>query len=197
MSGRGSKREPEGSTLGEPEKKRMCQEAERGQQGKITLGEPEKKLVCQEAARGQQGNTTHAEDEKKLVCQQAARGKQGNTTQWDPLRQDVSRYCGKGIFALIGVLEKHMKDKCDEVHSAITAGDHKRLQQACSDARGMVVNAWSQFFTHVRDNRLPEEVDEQSRAAQEVIKNVILSLPKFEQDEIVQVVRALAGLLVR
>jgi hypothetical protein len=42
MSGRGSKREPEGSTLGEPEKKRMCQEAERGDFG----GKEHSKRVC-------------------------------------------------------------------------------------------------------------------------------------------------------
>ena len=170
MSGRGSKRDgSEDSTLGEPEKKRMFQEAERGQQGK--------------------------------------------TTPWDPWRQDVSRLWpngGKAIFALIDVLEKHMKDKCGEVHSAITAGDHERLQQARHKAREMVLDGCSQFFTHVRDNSglvmppLPEEVDEQYRATQEVkfrgkkvIKNVMLRLPKFEDDEIVQVVRALGRLLVR
>ena len=131
MSGRGSKRAgSEDSTLGEPEKKRMFQEA----------------------ARDQQGNTTQAEDEKKLVCQEAARGQQGKTTPWDPWRQDVSRLWpngGKAIFALIDVLEKHMKDKCGEVHSAITAGDHERLQQARRKARKIAVDACSQFFTHV------------------------------------------------
>ena len=192
MSGRGSKRDgSEDSTPDESEKKRMCQEAARGQQGKIT----------------------QAEDEKKLVCQEAARGQQGNTTPWDPLRQDVSRLWsngGKGICALIHVLEKHMKDKCGEVRSAITAGNHEHLKQVRHKAREMMVDACSQFFTHVRDNSglvmppLSEEVDEQYKASQEVqfqckivIKNMVLILPKFEDNDIVQVVRALGRLLVR
>ena len=73
----------------------------------------------------------------------------------------------------------------------------------------MMVDACSQFFTHVRDNsglvmpRLPEEVDEQYRAAQtvkfeckKVIKNIVVRLPIFG-DDVVQVVRALGRLLVR
>ena len=192
MSGRGSKRDgSEDGTLGEPEKKRMCQEAARGQQGKIT----------------------QAEDEKKRMCQKAARGQQGNTTPWDPLRQDVCRSwpgCGKGLCVLIGVLEKHMQDKCDDVHSEITAGNHERLQQARHKAREMMVDACSQFFAHVPDNSglvmppLPLGVDEQYRATQGVqfqckivIKNMVLILPKFEDNDIVQVVRALGRLLVR
>ena len=52
--------------------------------------------------------------EKKRMCQEAARGQQGKITPWDPLRQDVARLWsngGKGISALIDVLENYMEDK--------------------------------------------------------------------------------------
>ena len=153
--------------------------------------------------------STPVQNEKQM-CQEAARDQQGNTTPWDPLRQDVSRLWsngGKGIFALIDVLEKHMKDKCGEVHSAITAGDHERLQQARSKARGMVVDACSQFSDHVEDGNglvispLPLGVDEECRAMQNkcktVISSIVLRLPKFQVDEIEQVTRTLGRLLVR
>ena len=169
----------------------------------------EKKRMCQEAARGQQGKITQAEDE----CQEAARGQQGKITPWDPLRQDVARLWsngGKGISALIHVLDNYMEDKCGKVQSAIIAADHELLQQARHEAREMMVDACSQFFTHVRDNSglvmppLSEEVDEQYRATQEVqfqckivIKIIMVRLPIFGDDDIVQVVRALGRLLVR
>ena len=161
---------------------------------------------------GSEGSTPD-ENEKKRMCQEAERGQQGKITQWDPLRQDVSTLWpngGKAIFALIDVLEKHMKDKCGEVHSAITAGNHERLQQARHKAREMVVDACSEFFTYVRDNSglvmppLPEEVDEEYREAQivkfkckKVIGNIVVRLPKFEGDDVVQLVLALGSLLVR
>ena len=52
MSGGGSKRDcSEGSTLGEPEKNRMCQEAERDQQGKTTPWDTPGQDVCRPMKR--------------------------------------------------------------------------------------------------------------------------------------------------